>query len=197
MRFLERQIDRAFRHGADGSVIFQPSWGRAYLVPSAKREMELRDGLRRFTIGAWLFALGCPILSGSGRLAASWLWSSTGSAGLLRASIIVRLAFTLLYFIAGVWWVSSSLRSLAAGLQATTPSWTAPAWVRHAALRATRSSLVFMAVTGAVMGVGAFIVLVSFRFLGRSEALVVTGLGVVGLGSYLWCRILMRVQEVS
>lgn len=63
MRFLEKQIDRAFHHATDGRVIFRPFWGTAYLVPSAERETDLRAGYRRFTIAAWLFALGCPLLS--------------------------------------------------------------------------------------------------------------------------------------
>jgi len=169
MRFLERQIDRAFRHGTDGSVIFQPFWGTAYLVPSAKRETELRDGWRRFTMAAWLFALGCPLLSVSGRFASSWLWSSTGSLAVLKTSLLVRLAVALLYFSVGTWWLWWSLRGLTSDLQPTMTSWVPPGWIRRAAHGATRRGLVFMAVAGSLVGVGSVVVLLSwdsFRFYG-------------------------------
>lgn len=195
MRFLERQIDRAFRHGTDGSVIFQPFWGTAYLVPSAKRETELRDGWRRFTMAAWLFALGCPLLSVSGRFASSWLWSSTGSLAVLKTSLLVRLAVALLYFSVGTWWLWWSLRGLTSDLQPTMTSWVPPGWIRRAAHGATRRGLVFMAVAGSLVGVGSVVVLLSFRFLDRSETLVVASLGVLGLVSFLWCRVLMLAQE--
>ena len=195
MRFLEKQIDRAFRHGTDGRVIFQPLWGTAYLVPSAERETRLRYGFRRFTIAAWLFALGCPFLSVSGRLAAASLWSSTGSLAVLKASLFVRLAVTLFYFVAGTWWLWRSLRDLTSDLQPAPAFWVPPEWIRGVAQGATRTGLLFMAVAGGLLGVGSVIVLLSFRFLDRSETLVVASLGVLGLVSFLWCRVLMFVKE--
>ena len=196
MRFLEKQIDRAFHHATDGRVIFRPFWGTAYLVPSAERETDLREGYRRFTIAAWLFALGCPLLSVSGRIAAAALWSSTGSLAVLEASLFVRLAVTLLYFVAGTWWLWRTLRGLTTDLQPAPASWVPPAWIRGVAHGATRTGLVFMAVAGGLVGVGSVVVLLSFRFLDRSETLVVASFGVLGLVSFLWCRVLMFVQAL-
>lgn len=195
MWISERQIDRAFHRRPDGGVVFQPTWGKAYLVPSAERETELRDGWRRVTLGMWWLVVGFPVVSAASRLAAAWLIPVASPLALLKTALLVRLAVTVLYVGGATWSVSRSLAALTSDLQPTMVRWAAPAWIRSAAGAVTRRSLTFVAAAGALVGIGSVVVVVlSSRFPGRSET-IVAGVGILGLLSYLWCRLLMLAQH--
>jgi hypothetical protein len=139
--------------------------------------------------------VGFPVVSASSRVAAWWLIPVASPLALLKTALLVRLAVIVLYCGGATWWVSRSVASLTSDLQPTMVRWAAPAWIRRAARAVTRRTLTFVAAAGALVGIGSVVVVVlSSRFPGRSET-IVAGVGVLGLLSYLWCRLLMLAQH--
>jgi hypothetical protein len=178
-------------------VVFGPSWGTAYIIRSPEQELEVRDRMRRFTIGCWLFALGCLLLGLAGRFTENWLWIATKSLAVLKTAAIIRLVVMLSYSVTCAGWIWWSLRCLTAGLEPTPASWAFSSRLQRAALHNTDGGLVLKASMGALVGIASAVVLISFRSIAWREAVAVATIGVVGLGFYLWYRLLMRVREVG
>jgi hypothetical protein len=159
--FIDRQVDRAFRHRGDGRVVFGPSWGTAYIIRSREQELEVRDRMRRFTIGCWVFALGCVLLVLAGRFIENWLWIAAESLTVLQTAAIVRLVVMFSYCVTYAGWAWWSLRCLTAGLEPTPPSFSSR--LQRAALHSTDGGLVLKASMGALVGIASPVVLISFR----------------------------------